>query len=195
MSPGPDDPRAAISGELEQLLNDVNWTAKGHFASASILRGTRLALGVVATVAASAAAATIFTNNKAVAGVLALVSAAFSGLLTFLKPEELATQHLSAGRRLTALGVEIRQTLTLDTPAAQITDLRSQVAQFACSKADIDGSAPHIPNLSIRWAGRRIARGDYTFERRDHKPAFSLDGPDRSGRSLPANTSPPSATD
>ena len=176
MASDPYEPRAALSGELEQLLNDVHWTAKGHFASASILRGTRLALGTVATVAASAAAATIFTNNETVAGVLALVSAAFSGLLTFLKPEELATQHLSAGRRLTALAVEIRQALTLDTPTAQIADLRSQAAQIARSKAEIDASAPHIPNWSIRWAGKRITRGDYTFERPDHQPAAADEG-------------------
>ncbi|MEV2240137.1 SLATT domain-containing protein [Micromonospora sp. NPDC049891] len=171
MAAGPHDARAAIVGELEQLLNDVRWTEKGHFASASVLRGLRLTLGVIATAAASVAAATIFTDKPGVAGVFALVSALFSGLLTFLKPEEAASRHLNTGRRLNALVVDIRQTLTIDAPAEEIKELRARVAQVACTKAEIDESAPHIPNLSIRWAGRRITRGDFSFERPGHRQA------------------------
>ncbi|MGV9211934.1 SLATT domain-containing protein [Micromonospora sp. RB23] len=161
--------RAAIASELEQLLNDVRWTEKGHFASASFLRGIRLTLGVIATGAASVSAATIFTDKQVIAGVFALVSALFSGLLTFLKPEEAASRHLSAGRRLNALVVDIRQALTIDAPGEEIKELRARVAQVARSKAEIDESAPHIPNLSIRWAGRRISRGDFSFERPGHR--------------------------
>jgi len=159
------DIKPAVASELQQLQNDVLWTEKGHFASASTLTGMRLVLGILATVGATAAAATVFADAPTIAGVLALVSALFSGLLTFLKPEERASQHLSSARRLNVLGIDIRQTLTLDVPTLEVAKLRSHVSEIARRKAEIDESAPHISNVSIRWAGRQIGRGDYTFDR------------------------------
>ena len=55
--------------------------------------------------------------SKVAAGLLALGAAIASGVLTFMKPERTAEQHLAAGRQLAALRVRARQALNLDLPA------------------------------------------------------------------------------
>jgi hypothetical protein len=152
---------SAIAAELGQLQNDVLWTEKGHFISAGVLRAMRLILGVLATASSTTAVATIVADHQTVAGIFALAGALLSGLLTFLKPEELAQQHLNAGRKLGALRVDIRQTLRLDAATLQRTELRQATAELAQRKAAIDEVSPHVADASIWWAGRRIERGDY----------------------------------
>ena len=161
-SHGPPDSAADPDqlAELTQLANDVMWTEKGHFASAGALRGTRLTVGILATVAGATAAASIVSDHATLAGVLALIGAMLSGLLTFLRPEESAQQHLNAGRQLGALRVELRQAITLDSKRLSSESMRELIRDLAVKKATADQSAPHVSDFSIWWAGRRIRRGD-----------------------------------
>lgn len=159
--------------ELEQLENDVLWTEKGHFASAGGLRAIRLLIGIGATLASTASAATIVADNDTVAGVLALVGALLAALLTFLKPEELAQQHLVAGRRLGALRVQIRQTTKLDTKTQPSSAIRVAIDELSTKKAQLHDDAPHVTDLSIWWTGKRIAKKAYENERRPFRSATS----------------------
>ena len=151
-----------MADELRELQNDILWTEKGHFTSASGLRAVRLLMGGVATVASTVAVATIVADHTTVAGVFALIGAVLSGLMTFLKPEEAAQQHLVAGRKLGTLRVEIRQALKLDVGVLTEQELRAKVADLAQRKAAIDEASPHVSDAAIWWVDRRFKRGDYT---------------------------------
>ena len=105
----------AVKQELAALEEDLLWTEKAHFAAAETLARVNFWVGVVATIAASVAAAAVLADaTPVVTGVAALIAAIASGLLTFLKPTEAEGHHLDAGRRLGALRVRVRQALRLD---------------------------------------------------------------------------------
>jgi hypothetical protein len=153
------------ASELRRLHSDVFWTEKGHFTMAGIWRFAHLAIGVIATVgAALASAGTIAELQPVINASAALVAAMAAGLLTFLKPDEVAERHSSAGRRLGELRVELRQTHNLDVPLGATPELRKRIAVFAQRKVEIDDQAPHLANLAVRRVEKRKARGDYGHE-------------------------------
>jgi hypothetical protein len=156
--------RDAAAEELRQLIDDMLHTEKTHMAAAERLQGLHLWLGLAATVLATAAAATIVAAaSKVVAGILALGAAIVSGVLTFMKPERTAEQHLAAGRQLAALRVHARQVLNLDLQQLGTDKLRKAIDEIAAKKAAIDDAAPGTRNRDYHVARGKITRG--TFDR------------------------------
>jgi hypothetical protein len=156
--------REAAAEELRQLIDDMLHTEKTHLAAAERLQGIHQWLGIAATVLAAGAAATIVASlSRAAAGLLALGAAIVSGVLTFMKPERTAEQHLAAGRQLAALRVHARQVLNLDLPVLDFTALREATDDIATRKAAIDDTAPGTRRRDYTVARNKIAKG--TFDR------------------------------
>jgi hypothetical protein len=121
-------------------------------------------LGIAATVLATGAAATIVAAlSKVAAGLLALGAAIVSGVLTFMKPERIAEQHLAVGRQLAALRVRARQVLNLDLPQLGADKLRKAIDDIATKKAAIDDAAPGTRRRDYNAARDKITKG--TFDR------------------------------
>jgi SMODS and SLOG-associating 2TM effector domain family 4/Petal formation-expressed len=156
--------REAAREELRQMIDGMLHTEKTHMAAAERLQRIHQRLGVAATVLATAAAATIVTSaSKLAAGLFALFAAIASGVLTFIKPERAAEQHLAAGRQLAALRVHARQVLNLDLPGLGGGQLRETINDIAAKKAAIDEAAPGTLGKDYDVARKKIARG--TFDR------------------------------
>ncbi len=156
--------REAAGEELRQLIDDMLHTEKTHMAAAERLQGLHQWLGIAATVLATGAAATIVAaSSKVAASLLALGAAIISGVLTFMKPERTAEQHLAAGRQLATLRVHARQVLNLDLPALSSEVLREAINDTATKKAAIDDAAPGTRGRDYTVARNRITKG--TFDR------------------------------
>ncbi|GIG03286.1 SLATT domain-containing protein [Catellatospora citrea] len=148
--------------EIRQLVDDMLYTEKTHLSAAERLQYVHRALGLSATISASASAATIVGDLVAwVPGTLALIAAISSAVLTFVKPEQLSEQHLSAGRQLNALRVQARQLLSLDLPRLPFKDVRRAIADIATKKATVDTAAPATNGKNFKIASQRIKSGVY----------------------------------
>lgn len=95
--------------------------------------------------------------------ILALGAAIVSGVLTFMKPERTAEQHLAAGRQLAALRVHARQVLNLDLPQLGTDKLRKAIDEIATKKVAIDDAAPGSQGRDYNVARGKITKG--TFDR------------------------------
>jgi hypothetical protein len=159
------DYRSAITTELERLEEDILFTEKGHFVAAEELKKAHMWLGLVATVSAAAAAATIVANKSPmISGSLALVAALASAMLTFVKPEEAAAQHLSAARTLGAIRVLARQHRKVDLHPDATEDQaawRNYVAEIGAAKKEADAAAPSISDRRFEKARQKIAAGQF----------------------------------
>jgi hypothetical protein len=172
MTAAPDDEQAtlreAVIRELNDLSEDALWTEKTHFAHAEGHARTALWLGLSSTISASAAAATVVSQAApGISGILAVIAAITSGLLTFLKPRETEARHLSAARQLGALRVEIRQALRLDLAGAIEPDPRSWrelARKFATEKARIDQDSPATSERGSDAARKKIESGNFEHE-------------------------------
>lgn len=151
----------ALAKEGSQVQCDLLYTEKAHFAAAENLRRTFIGLGATSTTAAAAASAAIVKDHSDAAGVLALLAAVASALLTFLRLDQRAEAHLAAGRQLGTIRVELRQLMHLDLGYEPDQDVRDQIADIANRKADIDASSPGLTERNLQRASKKIQRGDF----------------------------------
>jgi len=156
--------REAVREELKQLVDDLLHTEKTHMAAGERLGKIHRRLGLVATALATAGGATVLAEKSSlVAGLLALGAALASGVLTFMKPDKAAEQHLGAGRQLGALRVRARHTLNLDIDRLSEQALRDEISALAGEKAAIDATAPGTEAKDYSVARQKIVAG--TFDR------------------------------
>lgn len=161
----PDSFREQVSAELRAMEEDLLWTEKAHFATATTYARMHLWLGVVATIAAAVAAASIVAKAlPVISGSAAVIAAITSGIVAFLKPQDTEQKHLAAGRRLGALRVKVRQSLNLDLHPSRPVDpdaWRASAKTFAEEKAKIDTDAPGTSNRAFQAARRKIEAGHF----------------------------------
>lgn len=169
------DYRSAIISELERLEEDMLFTEKGHFVAAEELKTLHLRLGLVATISAAAAAASIVADNSRIlSGSLALVAALASAVLTFVKPEEVAAQHLAAARVLGAIRVLARQHREVDLHPDATEDRaawRSHVAVIGAAKKEADSAAPSISDRRFEKGRQKIQAGHFAHGSPTGSPA------------------------
>ena len=106
---------AAAREELLQLIDDLLYTEKTHLAAAERFSRVHLGLGLTATILATAATATSIARWSVVATALIALSAALvSAVLTFIRPERTAEQHLSGRSSTCGPMGSVKVSLTLD---------------------------------------------------------------------------------
>lgn len=152
--------------ELAQLSDEVLYTEKTHLAAAERLGRVHTTLGVGAAVAAAGAAATLVADwSSLAAGALAVIASVLSALLTFLKPDRAAEQHLAAGRQLAQVRVALRQVTGLDLGRLDEASLRAEISRLSDIKATIDDGAPATRQRDYGRASRKIKSGVFDRDR------------------------------
>lgn len=159
------DVRKAVDDELRRLEEDILYTEKGHFAASDEHSRVHLGLGLLATITAAVAATTIIGKSDPwIPGVLALIAAVASAVLTFVKPDERAAQHLQSGRALAALRVRIRQTRTIDLAADGVVNAaawKAAIEDLTTQKSDVDSAAPPVSDRFFKKAQQKIQAGNF----------------------------------
>ena len=157
-----------VRDELTRIEEDILYTEQAHFAASDALGRVHLWLGLVATSASAVGATTIVGDAPDLhSGVLALVAAKAAAVLTFMKPDERARQHLQVGRSLTGLRVKIRQTKAIDLagPETPTTDWREFAAGLATERAGIVEVAPAISHRVLARTRKRVRSGDFIHDK------------------------------
>ena len=107
-----------IKSEAQRIEEDSLYSAKGHFYAAQFWVDINLWLGGVSAVLsgiAGASALSEFDYHNIVAGVISLVVAALTAVITFVNPNEKAASHQKAGNKYSALRSEVRIFYNLET--------------------------------------------------------------------------------
>jgi hypothetical protein len=162
--------RDATLGEARKLAVDVLYSEKGHFVAAKSWRAWNYRLGVPAALIGAAAGASILGNAPTlIPGLLALLAAALTALITFLNPSERAAQHHRAGVDYARLRRQIRQFVQIDFSAMAEEELRNRLNDLTDRVGTVQGDALPIPAGAHRGAYASIAKGsaDYTVAELD----------------------------
>ena len=156
--------RDDILEELRSLHVDIEYTEKCHFAAAEHMRLLHYVLGGLAAVASAAAAASIVKSNDQRAAALALISTLAAALVTFVKPQAVAEQHVACARALGDLKRRVSQCRTLDGSAesgVSESELRAMVRDFTAEKRDMHQGAPSTGPIAFWRARRKIDAGHF----------------------------------
>lgn len=150
------------------MEEDMLFTEKAHFVAAEELRKVHLLVGLVATVSAAASVASIVASGpKVISGVLALVAAIASATMTFVRPDEKASQHLSAAKTLGVARVKARHCRDIDLHTDQPEDVaewRRMVTEISNAKGSADDAAPSISERRFQKARKKIQAGDFIHD-------------------------------
>ena len=106
-----------IAEEAKRVENDTLYSAKGHYEAANYWANFHLLLGIptaIISAIAGTSAFAQFNNHATIAGILAIIVTALTGITTFLNPNEKASAHQNVGNKYNAIRNRARALYNLD---------------------------------------------------------------------------------
>ena len=157
--------RLEIMKESQRIEESALYSSKGHFATAHTWSNFHLSIGIPMVVLAAIAGSSFICNNNILAGVLSLIVAVLSAVMTFLNPNEKSSTHLNAGNSYDALQNDVRMFRAIDCwreDSEQI--LTERLKNYSNQKDKLNQGSPQIPWWAYQIAKRGIKAGEGSYE-------------------------------
>jgi len=152
--------KAKMQEEAQNIENDVHYSAKGHYQEARYWSRLYLLLGIptaITSAIAGVSALAQFDNHAILAGSLALIVAALSGITTFLHPDGKATAHQTAGSKYSTLRNKVRAFRNLDLYVGESEqELLEQLKSLAAQRDELNEASLPISNEAYKSARKTI---------------------------------------
>ena len=170
---GTSRPRDEIVKEAARIEEAALYSSKAHFNAAELWGLAHLGLGLLIVTLATIASAKAFSNidtDGTIAGVLSIIVAVLTSVVTFLNPNKRAADHMSAGNKYDALLNKVRIFRTIecwgDAPDRELAD---QLRRYSEEKTALNKPSPPISFVAYRLARRGIRQGEGAYAA-DAKP-------------------------
>lgn len=158
------DVKKAITKRAKELKVDVMYSKKGHYNAASIWNSVHYFLGISTAVIAGFIGVknTALTANTLV--VLSLTAAALGAVITFLKPQEKATQHKLSGDDFDNLLQNISTFIEVELLQGNDEEHTDRLSELTKQKTELNKASLPIPRLAYQKTRSGINDGeaDYT---------------------------------
>lgn len=158
----------ALCNEAARIEEDTQHSAKSHFNACDTWSRRHYWLGVPATLAAASAGAALVKDYPIAAQLLAMAATILSGMMTFLKPNEKASQHKAMGNQYLALRNDAR--IFREIELLEVADeekASGQLKKLAQRRNELNSTAPPIPRSAFEQTRKGIVDGeaDYKIDR------------------------------
>lgn len=160
----PDSLKTSIADETHRIEEDALHSMKGHFNVGSLWGKVHLILGLPSAILAGWAGVEAFADNPELTAILALLSAALTATVTFLKPQAVSDNHKNAGREYNKLKNKVRRFREIELPGFEEEDAKQFLNGLANQRDALNSMSPDIP----RWAYNN-AKKDIDEGRADYK--------------------------
>lgn len=155
----------ALSTEASRIEEDANYSGKSHLNAAAAWGRRHYYLGVPATVAGALAGAAIVKEWPVCAGLLSLLATILTALVTFLKPNEKASQHKAIGDQYLALRNDARLFREIDVLATQDeAALTKNLKILAARRNELNKGSPDVPRKAFEQARQGIEQGESSHQ-------------------------------
>ncbi|MGH7798709.1 MAG: SLATT domain-containing protein [Candidatus Binatia bacterium] len=156
-----------IIREAKRLGESTLYSSKGHLIAARIWSNFHLILGlvmVIITAIAAALAMSAFDEKHIAAGVLYILTAVLSAVLTFLNANERAGSHQNAGNHYDSLMNRVRIFWSIGCwQEDSEPELVSKLQAFSSEKDRLNLGSPQVPYWAYKIAKRQISAGEASF--------------------------------
>jgi len=174
-----------VSRAKEEILKEASrieevclHSAKGHFVTASFWSGFHHVLGLLTVTLAAIAGTAFFSSTEGhnmVAGIISLITAGLSAVLTFLNPNERATNHLYAGNSYDSLQNKTRIFRTIECLRKESEQVLSEeLTALSQHKDRLNQHSPQPSWLAYLIARRGIEKGEGSYNVDKEKVANKL---------------------
>lgn len=156
-----------IIKEAMRIEESTRLTAKGHYNDSSLWGFCHLLLGIPTTILSGVVAVKSFTqfdNSHNIAGIIALIVAALSGLMTFLNPNQKSETQHKTGSCYDTLNNRIRIFRTIDCWGKDSDFiLTSKLKEFSEEQNKLNTDNPQPSFIGYLWAKWGIKNGQADF--------------------------------
>jgi hypothetical protein len=156
-----------IIREAKRIEEALLYSSKGHFAAAHFWSNFHLWIGIPMVLLSSIAGASAlakFDSTHVVAGSLAIVVAALSGVMTFLNPHERNASHLGSGNHYDALMNKVRMFWSIECWSDESEDvLTKKLKDLSEQKDRLNQSSLQVPRWAYGIARKGITDGEGAY--------------------------------
>jgi hypothetical protein len=164
-TPSPSPLTVALSKEASRIEEDTQHSAKSHFNACETWSRRHYWLGVPATLAAASAGAAFVKDYPILAQLLIMAATILSGMMTFLKPNEKASQHKAVGNQYLALRNDARIFREIELlEAADENRTSEQLKKLAQRRNELNSTAPPIPRVAFEQTRKGVADGETDYK-------------------------------
>ena len=160
-----DDLLEAIGKEARRIEEDSIHSAKSHFNAADIWNKRHYWLGIPATILGAAAGAAMIKELPEIAGILSLTATILTGLITFLKPPEIAATHKTSADQYLALRNDARVFREVDliqhNDMGTLSDMLKALSQ---RRNELNQGSLVIPRAAFEKARKGITEGETNYK-------------------------------
>lgn len=155
----------ALGNEASRIEEDTQHSAKSHFNAGETWSRRHYWLGIPATLAAASAGAALVKDYPIAAQLLAMAATILSGMMTFLKPNEKATQHKTVGNQYLALRNDARIFREIELLDEIDGDTASEkLKKLAQRRNELNSTAPPIHRAAFEQTRKGIADGEADYK-------------------------------
>jgi hypothetical protein len=157
-----------IYKEAKRIEEDCLFSAKGHFCAAQRWASIHLWLGIPAAILAAVAGVSFlsrFNDHNVIAGILAIAVSALTAVLTFVNPNERATNHRYAGDQYNNLRNKVRLLAEVELDLAiEEKEVIKELKDISEERTAFSQKLPLIPWWAYRKAKKGIKKGEAKYE-------------------------------
>lgn len=156
--------KSEIIKESKRMEEALLYSSKGHFAASHFWSNFHLWVGipmVLLSAIAGASALSRFDPEHLISGILSIVVATLSAVITFLNPNLKVSSHLNAGNSYDSLMNNVRIFWSIDCwrdESEQV--LTEKLKYFSEQKDKLNQSCPQIPRFAYMIAKKGINDGE-----------------------------------
>ncbi len=165
--PGNDEARrTAIHDELERLEESGKYSAQGQFEQAKRWRGVNFGLGTPTSVIAAVGGGMALAEDSlaTVAGVLGLLAAAGTAILTTLNSQHRMNVAVATGNAYLEVQTAARQAREVDLPYVSVDDARITLERLTAKRDEQNRIADLPSRKAYKQAQKNIQGGGQTYE-------------------------------
>jgi hypothetical protein len=153
----------SIHNESLRIEEDCTHSAKSHFNAADTWRRRHYWLVIPGTISAALAGAAVIKDFAIAAQLLSAVAAILTGLLTFLKPSDRASQHKQVADQYLTLRNDARVFRNVRAPSLDADEASNRLEALSKRRNDLNQSSPEIPRRAFEATRKGIADGEATY--------------------------------
>jgi hypothetical protein len=160
----PSKAKEEIIKEAKRMEEALLFSSKGHFAAAHFWSRFHLWIGIPMVLMSSIASASAFAQfdkGHIAAGILSIIVASLSGVMTFLNPNQKSSAHLNAGNHYDSLMNRVRMFWSIECWRDESDQvLTGRLQHYVEQKDKLNQSCPQIPPWAYAIARRGIESGE-----------------------------------
>ncbi|MFD6221189.1 SLATT domain-containing protein [Nocardia asteroides] len=165
ISPNTPESHRAIADEADRIHESAMWSAQGQFEQAKLWRLINLLFGVPAAALAAISGGTALAGELgAWPGILALVAAACSAIMTTVNASRRMTHAQTSANAYLQLQTTARQFLAIDVATQSYEDARETLRNLTNTRDELNATADPPSALAYRRARKNITRGGQSYD-------------------------------